>query len=65
VHFNLEKELMEDWWRRFWWNRLRGEDQWFRRIVLSRLESAVVGFAGDEDRKMMYDELCPTQVLDL
>jgi hypothetical protein len=67
VHFNdhTEKKLMDEWWGSFWWNRLRGDDQRFRGIVLDRLKNSMVGFAGDADRRKTWEEICPSQVLEL
>ena len=67
IHFNdhHHKGLTDEWWGAFWWNRLRGKDQRFRAIVMSRLESPAVSFAGDDGPRKTWKELCPTELLDL
>jgi hypothetical protein len=66
IHFNdhIEKGLLDEWWGEFWWNRLQGEDQRFRGIVMSRLEDAKISFAGNDSRQMLWKDICPSQMFD-
>jgi len=66
IHFNdhNEKGLIDEWWGKFWWNKLQGEDQRFRGIVVSRLEDAKINFAGSESRQTPWKKICPTQMFD-
>jgi len=62
IHFNQDKELMEEWWGKFWWNKLDGDsDEKFRDIVLSRVEGAVVKFAGFGLKE--WRDICPKEVI--
>jgi len=58
VHFNHQKELMAEWWGKLWLNQLQGNaDDRFRDIVLSRMEGAVVQFAGVGSKE--WRDVCP------
>jgi hypothetical protein len=62
IHFNgPDKWLMEEWWGRVWWNKLQDGDERFRDIVLSRMEGAVVRFAGGDLKG--WKDLCPKEVI--
>lgn len=67
IHFNdaHEKGLMAKWWSSLWWNKLRGDDQRFRDIVMSRLEDAVLSFAGDVYHQKTWKEICARHLPDL
>src|ERR1700685_4271761 len=61
IHFNgPDKPLMEEWWGKVWWNKLQDGDDRFRHIVSSRMERAVVKFAGGGSKE--WRELCPKDI---
>lgn len=61
VHFNgPDKGLVQEWWGQLWWQKLQDEDR-FRDVVSSRLEGAVVKFAGGGSKQ--WSDLCPKDVI--
>jgi hypothetical protein len=63
IHFNgpEDKPLMDEWWGKLWWNKLKKGDERFRDTVLKRVEGAVVRFA--EGGSKEWSDLCPKEVL--
>ena len=61
IHFNHGKELMDEWWGKLWWNKLEDGDERFRDVVSSRLEGAVIRFAGAGLRG--WREICPKEII--
>jgi len=60
VHFNHYKELRDDWWGKLWWNSLQNDDgERFRDIVSSRMEGAVIRFAGIGSKE--WRDICPEE----
>jgi len=58
IHFNgHDKPLMEKWGGNLWWQIPKNGGERFRDIVSSRMEGAMVRFAGGANKP--FRDLCP------
>jgi hypothetical protein len=62
IHVNNNpKPQLEEWWGKLWWQQLQDGDGRFRDIVASRVEGAVIRFAGLSSKE--WRDVCPKDVL--
>jgi hypothetical protein len=62
IHVNNNpKSQLEEWWGKLWWQQLQDGDGRFRDIVASRVEGAVIRFAGLSSKE--WRDVCPKDVL--